>query len=79
MFEKYIDTIKNGTFSLDQGSLSNDLLIDESGDLSIFYAPFDHINVDAKIVICGITPGFQQAILALKEASQQFNVRSFLI
>lgn len=39
--------------------------------LSTWYAPFEHINDSARLVICGITPGWQQAdraILAAKSA-----------
>ena len=71
MFEKYISFIKNESFTLSQDRLPTELLIEEDGDLSVYYAPFDYINTEAKIVICGITPGFQQAILALEEASKQ--------
>lgn len=71
LFEKYIDFIRRNSFSLSQEKLPSDLLIDELGGLSIYYAPFDYINVEAKIVLCGITPGFQQAVLALAEANKQ--------
>lgn len=71
MFEKYTKFIQNQSFTLSQGRLPAELLIEEDGDLSVYYAPFDYINLKAKIVICGITPGFQQAILALDEASKQ--------
>jgi len=71
LFEKYINFIKNQSFTLSQDRLPTELLIEEDGDLSVYYAPFDYINTEAKIVICGITPGFQQAILALEEASKQ--------
>lgn len=71
LFEKYIKVIQNQSFTLSQDRLPTELLIEEDGDLSVYYAPFDYINHDAKIVICGITPGFQQAILALEEASKQ--------
>lgn len=71
MFEKYIEFIKNQSFSLSQQKLPRELLIEEIGELSVYYAPFDYVNTEAKIVICGITPGFQQAILALEEASKQ--------
>ena len=46
-------------------SLPSDLLMQQEGDFEIYYAPFEYINPNAKIVICGITPGFQQADLAL--------------
>jgi hypothetical protein len=71
MFENYLDFIKLQSFSKDQEMLPKELLIEESGELSVYYAPFDYINSEARIVICGITPGFQQAILALDEASRQ--------
>ncbi len=71
MFEEYLEFIKKETFSLDQDQLQDELLIEKSGTISIYYAPFDYVNTTAKIVICGITPGFQQAILALKEAGRQ--------
>ncbi len=34
----------------------------------VYYAPFEHINPQARLVIVGITPGVTQAALALKEA-----------
>lgn len=45
----------------------NRLLIERHGPLACHYAPFDHINADAKIVLLGITPGAQQARNALTE------------
>jgi hypothetical protein len=39
--------------------------------LDIAYAPFDHVNLDAQIVIVGITPGRQQMTNALIECRQQ--------
>jgi len=71
LFEKYIEYIKHESFSLSQDKLPNGLLIEEAGELSIYYAPFDYINTEARIVICGITPGFKQAKMALDEASKQ--------
>ncbi|MCG7961696.1 MAG: hypothetical protein N0E54_03200 [Candidatus Thiodiazotropha taylori] len=78
MFEKYINFIQNQYFTLSQDRLPTELLIEEDGNLSVYYAPFDYINTDAKIVICGITPGFQQAILALKEAGKQLRLGATL-
>lgn len=37
-------------------------------ELVEFYAPFDHINRDARVAIIGLTPGRQQARLALEKA-----------
>lgn len=44
------------------------LLIAEEGSLSVRYAPFDHVNPSAKIVILGITPGEVQANEAIRTA-----------
>ena len=41
------------------------LLVERSGRLSCHYAPFEYINVGAKVVVAGITPGAQQARTAL--------------
>lgn len=51
--------------------LPAELLLSSEGKLQTFYAPFDHINTDARIVLCGITPGLQQASRALDEACRQ--------
>jgi hypothetical protein len=36
------------------------------GDWATFYAPFDHVNQRARVVLVGITPGLQQAGNALR-------------
>lgn len=36
--------------------------------LDVAYAPFDHVNPDARIVVVGLTPGKAQAVDALTEA-----------
>ena len=41
------------------------LLIRRDGDWATYYAPFDHINTTARVVLVGITPGLQQAGNAL--------------
>lgn len=43
-----------------------DLLIETQGRLACYYAPFEHINRSAKVVLVGITPGAQQAKNALR-------------
>ena len=42
--------------------ISNKFLINSDGNIKIYYAPFDYINSKAKIMIVGITPGFQQML-----------------
>ena len=51
--------------------LPAELLLASEGNLQTFYAPFDHVNSGARIVLCGITPGLQQASRALDEARKQ--------
>lgn len=52
-------------------TLPAELLLTSEGNLQTFYAPFDHVNSGARIVLCGITPGLQQASRALDEARKQ--------
>lgn len=40
--------------------LNEDFLMEKKGNIEIYYAPFDYINTKAKIVIVGITPGWNQ-------------------
>lgn len=48
-------------------TLGGRLILDSADGLSVSYAPFEHINPRARIVILGITPGIQQAANALIE------------
>ena len=48
-------------------TLSGRLVLGRSGDLTVSYAPFEHVVPTAKIVIVGITPGAEQARNALLE------------
>lgn len=70
-FEEFAPTIKAlpDTFALEQ-PLPKALHLEAEGGLSVFYAPFDHLNEDAKIVLVGITPGRVQAIEALTRARE---------
>ena len=45
-----------------------DLLLHREGRLAIYYAPFDYINPQAKVVLVGISPGFRQMEIALRES-----------
>jgi hypothetical protein len=40
------------------------LLIAQQGPLAIYYAPFDHVNEHAKVILMGITPGRHQMFVA---------------
>ena len=51
-----------------QDLLIADLLVAKEKQLEIYYAPYDYVNQDAKIIIAGITPGFTQMALSLQQA-----------
>lgn len=48
------------------GAADPALLLDQMGDLTIDYAPFDHVELDADLVIVGLTPGRAQAANAIE-------------
>lgn len=48
--------------------LGPDFLLQREGRLAIYYAPFDYINARAKVALVGITPGFRQMEIALRES-----------
>ena len=45
---------------------TDDLLVAREGPLSVFYAPFDSVAQDARVVLLGLTPGWQQMSLAIE-------------
>ncbi|REK71780.1 uracil-DNA glycosylase family protein [Paenibacillus paeoniae] len=48
--------------------LIDDLLLEQENDLSLYYAPYDYVNPSARVTIVGITPGFTQMSLSLRQA-----------
>jgi hypothetical protein len=69
-FDRYASLL--ATYS-SSGARGNDMLgqlsIAQQDSLTIAYAPFDHIPLQADLVIVGITPGRTQAINAIIAAS----------
>jgi hypothetical protein len=55
-------------------TLGGKLTLATSGRLAVTYAPFDHVNGAARVVLVGITPGRQQAVNALVEARRQLQL-----
>lgn len=45
-----------------------ELLMETENNLELYYAPYDYINTAAKVMIVGITPGFTQMSLSLRQA-----------
>ncbi len=70
-FSEYAEAILSLPEASSPGDLSVDpLLLESTDNLLIYYAPFDHINTAAKVIIVGITPGERQMLLAFDAARQ---------
>ena len=69
-FSRFADTIRSMPYLGSNDHLPTSLRLTGSGALETYYAPFEHINREARITICGITPGLQQARNALNAARQ---------
>lgn len=69
LFNRYAPAILNASEADLRAdvTLGGALLIEQDGPIAINYAPFEHIQNGAKLVIVGITPGAQQATNALLE------------
>jgi hypothetical protein len=65
LFEKYAPIFRSPTPPVVRDER---LLIDEQGAIKIYYAPFEYINRDARVVLVGITPGPTQMVNANNEA-----------
>lgn len=62
-FQNYKNLIQSLPMPLDNEALINEQFLletDEKKKLDIYYAPFEYVNVNAKVVIVGITPGLHQ-------------------
>ncbi|MDA9838124.1 hypothetical protein N9B99_00770 [Candidatus Pelagibacter sp.] len=59
---KYLNQIK-ALKKINKSTIINSkFLINAENNIKIYYAPFDYLNSDAKIMIVGITPGLQQML-----------------
>lgn len=65
-YTKYLPAIK----SYAGDPCASNLLMANEGSLSVYYAPFEWVNPQAKVVLVGITPGRAQAANALGEAKR---------
>ena len=66
LFEKYRSVIVSFRDVKDR----KDLLLEDSGEERIYYAPFDYVNPEARLFIVGITPGEIQMNNMLVEAAR---------
>ena len=78
LFESYSDLIAKLSYQSDTSNPIPELKLWENGDkkLECFYAPFEHVNKSAKIVLIGITPGRTQMNRALSAASQAIGAKT---
>lgn len=51
-----------------QDLLAEDFRLAEDGSLSVFWIPFERLNRHARVVICGLTPGYGQMLEAFTAA-----------
>lgn len=63
LFSQFREAIRSGS-KPDSPSLR----LATSGSLAVYYAPFEYVNSQARLVLVGITPGRTQAQNALSEA-----------
>lgn len=57
-------------------TLGGKLVLECDGRIMVSYAPFDHVQESARVVIVGITPGAQQASNALLAARHKLRERA---
>ena len=62
LMPKYLNQIKALKKINKSNIINSKFLINTENNIKIYYAPFDYINLKAKIMIVGITPGFQQML-----------------
>ncbi len=73
LIEKFAPAIRALTNSdlNDPEGLQTRFAIGSHGNLTVCYAPFEHVNLQARVMIVGITPGMTQMSNALREARDQ--------
>ncbi len=50
--------------------LTEDFKLADEGRLSVYWIPFERLNVHARVVICGLTPGYGQMLEAFTAARE---------
>lgn len=67
LFQRYEAYIRRQAFCTKSDG-KDCLLMDREGDYSIYYAPLDYVNIQARLVLVGITPGETQMLEALNHS-----------
>ena len=73
LLARFADVIRTAPAAALQADLTlgGRLELERQDAFTASYAPFDHVNPSARIVLVGITPGRQQALNALLEAQRR--------
>lgn len=69
VYQEIIKKLPQGEWSRSD-ILIPELLLHEEQGLRMYYAPYDDVNPEAKVIIAGITPGFTQMSCSLRQARQ---------
>ncbi len=73
--ESYFSTVRNLDLRAYRAGVEHPGLIRARyGDLTVEYAPFDHVEEGAELVIVGLTPGRQQAANALEALASELKM-----
>jgi hypothetical protein len=71
-FARYAPLIRDLPDPLERETLCSErFLLHQDGRLRICYVPFDHVNVDARATIVGVTPGWLQMEIGYRVARDQ--------
>lgn len=66
-YMEYIGSLTGEKLTKNQ-LLVPELLLDKHGRMAMYYVPYDYVNENARLMIVGITPGFTQLEIAIREA-----------
>ena len=70
-FDRYAPILRDLPENFDEaGPLPAALRMRGDRRYEVFYAPFDEVNTEARVVLVGITPGKSQAVEAIRVARQ---------
>lgn len=79
-FENYEESLRNLPFKeryQKTDLVTEDFLYEKDGKVEVYWAPFEYINKQAKVIILGITPGFTQMELAFRYVRQHLDQEDY--
>ena len=69
MFSEFAKEIRNLSPTGPTERELQTFLLDDSGKIRVYYAPFDWINAGARLIVVGITPGKDSMLEAFRAAT----------